>query len=299
MDKITKRKYYNEGDSAETVVETIIGDNSDRIFELEKQLHEQYAINNNSNAGFVISLISTLLIAVTGYGYVLYQHIVGECDNKSLVSLSVLLACAVMTLLHCVCIQMGSGQRMEQFITFNIRTKYYKGKETEYNSIFPNDYVPFGKTFCVFVQGVYNLLSVFTLLAGICIVISYCCVCKIICCVIVLIEGVLIISCVVYKCYKYYKYTERENTEYYARLDFLRKIGYTKEKTNFGCKQIRCGIFIVVLVLCGMIAAVVLHKKTSLNEFTVKPKVVKVQPTSVADSVGMDYLIIVDEQLIK
>ena len=71
MDKITKRKYYNEGDSVETVVETITDDNSDRIFELEKQLHEQYAVNNNSNSGTLISLLSTLLVAITGYGYVL------------------------------------------------------------------------------------------------------------------------------------------------------------------------------------------------------------------------------------
>ena len=73
MSEVTKIKYRNDGSIAETVIETIIDDNSDRIFELERQLHEQYAINNNSNAGVLMSLIGSLLVVLTGYGYVLYQ----------------------------------------------------------------------------------------------------------------------------------------------------------------------------------------------------------------------------------
>jgi hypothetical protein len=34
----------------------------DDQFELEKQLHEQYAINNNANTTSIIALITTLLV---------------------------------------------------------------------------------------------------------------------------------------------------------------------------------------------------------------------------------------------
>ena len=47
--------------------------------ELELQLHEQYAINNNANVSSFIAMIGALIIAFTGYGYVLYQYLMGEC----------------------------------------------------------------------------------------------------------------------------------------------------------------------------------------------------------------------------
>ena len=38
--------------------------------ELEKQLHEQYAINNNANLSSVIALLVSLFAAIGAYGYV-------------------------------------------------------------------------------------------------------------------------------------------------------------------------------------------------------------------------------------
>ena len=105
--------------------ETIVGNNDDRIFELEKQLHEQYAVNNNSNAGILISLISALLISFTGYGYVLYQYRTGECFDFVIVNLAAIIVMAVMAILCCISINLGAGQRMEQFITIAIRKKHY------------------------------------------------------------------------------------------------------------------------------------------------------------------------------
>ena len=95
MSKIIKKKYY--GDSTNTpiaeTIEEIIPDNSDeRIFELEKQLHEQYAVNNNSNAGILISLISALFVAFSGYGYVLYQYSLCTCCKTPILYLSALAA---------------------------------------------------------------------------------------------------------------------------------------------------------------------------------------------------------------
>lgn len=162
MSEVTKIKYRNDGSIAETVIETIIDDNSDRIFELERQLHEQYAINNNSNAGVLMSLIGSLLVVLTGYGYVLYQfHLPESKVSLGMVCLTAVATSLIMALLYCICVYLGAGQRLEQFITYAIRRKYYHCKNV-FNldsSIYPNGYHPFGKSKSNFVQGIYNELS--------------------------------------------------------------------------------------------------------------------------------------------
>ena len=42
----------------------------EKQFELEKQLHEQYAINNNSNLGSIIAILTTLVSVIGVYGYI-------------------------------------------------------------------------------------------------------------------------------------------------------------------------------------------------------------------------------------
>ena len=46
--------------------------------DLEKQLHEQYAINGNANVGHFITMISALVFAFAGYGFVLNQHLIND-----------------------------------------------------------------------------------------------------------------------------------------------------------------------------------------------------------------------------
>lgn len=41
--------------------------------EMEKQLHEQYSINNNANTGSIVTLFVAMLASVGAYGYV-YLH---------------------------------------------------------------------------------------------------------------------------------------------------------------------------------------------------------------------------------
>lgn len=68
-------------------------------FKLETQLHEQYAVNNNSKSGTLTSLIGSFLIVMTGYGYVLYQYFTGEHIADEFVQFVAIVAAAVMTLL--------------------------------------------------------------------------------------------------------------------------------------------------------------------------------------------------------
>ena len=126
----------------------------DIMKQLEKHLHEQYAINNNSKTSSLIAILAAVMIAFTAFGYVLYHspHSINMllCASNAVIG--------VIILLYIVATYLGTDQRKEQFISFAIRVKDYKIQE--YNSIFPKNYNPFHKTLCNFVQGLYNLLSV-------------------------------------------------------------------------------------------------------------------------------------------
>ena len=131
---------------------------------LEDHLHEQYAINNNSNASSLISILAALAITFTGYGYVLYQYL--DCSiarNADILLIVTSAVVGVLLLLYIISINLGSGQRMEQFITFAIRMERYR-KDSQlvetYSRIYPNSYNPYNKSYFKFVQGIYNILSV-------------------------------------------------------------------------------------------------------------------------------------------
>lgn len=226
---------------------------TDHVFELEKQLHEQYAVNNNSKSGALISLISTLLIAISGYGYVLYNYSNNECSEK-MVSLSYFVVMLVITLLYMICVYLGSDQRMEQFIIFNIRQKYYKSVNSKkYKQIYPKGYTPYGKNYCNFVQGIYNILSNSFLLSLILI-----CVCQILFsdnnCRYIIFCVLLFIICLIYRGSRFFKYAKR------CKYNFKNR--NNTENTNskykdFYCKKILKDILIGILYNIGICAILI------------------------------------------
>ncbi len=140
--------------------------------EMELQLHEQYAQNNNANLTGIITLIVTLLAVFYGYGYVyLYSTLeFSDCfqelhkDGHYTLDALIFAAMAVYVVLgiiYYICYSQGLHQRLEQFITFAIRTKYYRRfpkvkvskeefenfpellMEESYKEIFPSGYHPF------------------------------------------------------------------------------------------------------------------------------------------------------------
>lgn len=226
MSKIIKRKYYGDSTNtsiAETIEETIPDNSDERIFELEKQLHEQYAVNNNSNAGTLVSLIGALLVVMTGYGYVLYQYRTSQCDDIAIVNLSAIIAMAVMMLLYCISVSLGANQRMEQFITFGIRAKYYQNQIEQYKSIFPKGYMPFGKKYCDFVQGIYNIWSKVMIVTIVAIAMShYYLVTKT--CVVLVFGLLFILFSLMFRCSRYKKYIDREQSEHRKHNSFIKEI---------------------------------------------------------------------------
>ena len=146
--------------------------------ELEKQLHEQYAINNNAVLGGIITLACTLIVVIGYYGYVFVNSSVefstGFCclrDEDGIFYLDALLCSYVISffilfVLSRFCIYQGIAQRKEQFITFAIRKKYNMdnddAKQNTTIKVLPKDYHPFGKNKREAVQGLYGeLLAVF------------------------------------------------------------------------------------------------------------------------------------------
>ncbi len=143
----------------------------ERQQEIELQLHEQYAINNNANLGSVITFMVSIITVVGFYAYT-FAHTTLEFSNPALGELYceggvyyldclIFLAAGVicvLTIIQYICLYQGSQQRYEQFIIHAIRCKYF-GPNFLYRQkpkIFPEDYSPFDKDLDSFVQGLYG-----------------------------------------------------------------------------------------------------------------------------------------------
>jgi len=151
------------------------------VKDIESQLHEQYAINNNSKLGTVVSFIVAMFAVFGAYGYVYFytspelpsriELLTNDTPYKFTIWGTLFAAFAVylvFLMILYICVYQGSMQRKEQFITFAIRYKAYgrsflKKYEKvedhlafEYNKIFPEDYHPFRKKKTVFIQGLYG-----------------------------------------------------------------------------------------------------------------------------------------------
>lgn len=157
--------------------------------ELELQLHEQYAHNNNSYFSSIVVLISALVTALGVYGYVFVRtkddwakswdnYFSTQLDKFSLDALLLtgLVAIFVLTLCFHICVYQGSAQRKEQFIIDFIRKKYYNIKTIDnkpFDKIpFPKGYHPCNKNRRTFVQGLYLVFTYYIVIAQIMIIIS-------------------------------------------------------------------------------------------------------------------------------
>jgi hypothetical protein len=140
--------------------------------EVELQLHEQYAINNNANLGSVITFMVSIITVVGLYAYTfahttlefsnppLVEMYDSSCDMYSFDCLFFLAAgvICVLTIIQYICLYQGSQQRYEQFITHAIRCKYFGPNflHSQRPKVFPEDYSPFNKKLNAFVQGLYG-----------------------------------------------------------------------------------------------------------------------------------------------
>ena len=72
-------------------------------FEMAKQLHEQYAVNDNAKASNVISFIAAIAFVFTGFGYVYMQPYLNEIeqikDYSQLLFSAYIIAVAILVLM--------------------------------------------------------------------------------------------------------------------------------------------------------------------------------------------------------
>jgi len=136
----------------------------DNQFELEKQLHEQYAINNNANVGSFVSFVVALLalFGFFGYSFVYSSNefsVNGKLIKDGIMTLDVFFLFSIIVIgmlffLSLISLQLGYSNRSNQIIIDRIRDRYF---EKNKKIIFGNGYSPIGKTWCNFVQDYFNM----------------------------------------------------------------------------------------------------------------------------------------------
>ena len=134
--------------------------NEDMQQKMLLQLHEQYAVNNNSHLACIITLLVGLFSVIGFYGKVFVESTLffeDELEGYSLTDLlwMYLFAFFSISIMMIICIYQGSSQRFEQFITYAIRNKYQLTIDQS-PKIFPEGYNPFCKKGLSFVQGLYG-----------------------------------------------------------------------------------------------------------------------------------------------
>ena len=175
----SKRKGENEGKS-----------NMEMQQEMELQLHEQYAINNNAYVSSTLTFIVGVMAVLSAFGYVYLHSSLKSATNLGTLAqgdsytidallLTADAAILVLAILFLFCLDRGAYQRKEQFIIYAIRCKYFRelnGDEAagkKIKKIFPKEYTPFNKSKCKFVQGVFGfMMPVFVVIAIIIVVMT-------------------------------------------------------------------------------------------------------------------------------
>lgn len=133
-------------------------------FELESQLHEQYAINNNANVSSFVSFVVALLalFGFFGYSFVFSSNkfsTEGVLIKEGIMSLDVFLLFSIIVIgmlffLALVSLHLGYSNRSNQIIINRIRDRYFGKKK---KIIFGKSYSPLKKTWRSFVQGYFDL----------------------------------------------------------------------------------------------------------------------------------------------
>ncbi len=138
--------------------------------QLELQLHQQYAENNNAYFSSIVVLLAAILSTLGAFGYVyirtnlLFSSDFGfmyACNQYTLEVMLLIAMASLVVLLICyiVCCYQGVAQRKEQFMIDSIRRKYYGKKfPEESDKVFYSEYNPYNKKDEDIVQGLYGLL---------------------------------------------------------------------------------------------------------------------------------------------
>lgn len=119
-----------------------------KAWELEKQLHEQYAINNNAHTSSFISFLVSLLALFVGLGYLFVETPpYGTKYTLDVFLIFTPFVSGILFFLTALCSQIGYAQRSNQIVIEQFRRRYglYIYNPTE------------GKSFISFLPDYYNI----------------------------------------------------------------------------------------------------------------------------------------------
>lgn len=138
------------------------------VKEMEMQLHEQFASNYNNGFSTTVTLFCTLLAVLYGYVYIfLHSNLDFTIGLKDLCkdgkyALDALIfagiaATIVLFIMKYICAYQGISQRLEQFVVYAIRSKYYGESPIDLTPrIYPSNYHPFKNDGKILPIGLYG-----------------------------------------------------------------------------------------------------------------------------------------------
>ncbi len=145
-----------------------------QLNEIERQLHEQYANNNNSYLGHIVTLVVGLFAVIGLYGNAYIKtSLNGDGSEYSFSDLCIIAAFAYIALgiMAYLCIYLGMHQRHEQFVVWAIRKNFYGNKYND-PKIFYYNYIPFVDNPFALIKGLYGEFVKIISFVTLCITIS-------------------------------------------------------------------------------------------------------------------------------
>ncbi len=158
-----------------------MGNTTDReknLNEIERQLHEQYADNNNSYLGHIVTLVVGLFAVIGLFGNVFikssllfektkdYEYSMGD------LFIATAFAYIALGIMAYLCIYLGMHQRHEHFVVWAIRKKFYGEDYVDKPKIYYEDYIPFVENPFAIIKGLYGEFVKIISLVTLCILIS-------------------------------------------------------------------------------------------------------------------------------
>lgn len=131
-------------------------------FEMAKQLHEQYAINDNAKAGNVIGFIAAIAFVFVGFGYVYAQpylkNSLSDDDYKYLLLSAYIVANVILLFMSFMCVMFGYSTRRDHVVITRLRTEY---ANDECKKWFKEKFNGCGKKIIDFLPDYYKIMFVF------------------------------------------------------------------------------------------------------------------------------------------
>ena len=191
--------------------------NDSLAFEMAKQLHEQYAANDNAKTTNVIGFLAAITFIFIGFGFVYVQPYLKDTLNKRndyqllLLSVDVIIN-MILVLVSVLCVCFGYSTRRDHVVITRLR-KQYAAKENE--AWFLGKYDGIGKNMFKYLPDYYSIIFIFIQIFIVCLAIG--------CCINVgvkkydscwwRIAGVaIVLNLGIYICY-FVKYTEMQETK--------------------------------------------------------------------------------------